>query len=239
MNTTPIKKTPSEGASVLSTLRALLPPRRLALAEALQIAERQANRLLELQDVTDLPVPVEVVTEQPRILVESDPDLPGQAASGSSAWDVPRRAWVIAVNPDEPATRQRFTVLHEYKHIINHYHPGLGGHLPTTLYGLTPVEYIAEYFAGCVLMPKSLVRAAYYDGIQAPPDLAELFDVSVRAMEVRLSQLGLVAPETQTSSAFDRPGYRRQPRPWKRGTYRRPLSRSWAPTTRRLQEVPT
>jgi hypothetical protein len=40
-------------------------------------------------------------------------------------------------------------------HIIDHYHPGLGGYLPQTIYGLTPVEYVAEYFAGCVLMPKN------------------------------------------------------------------------------------
>lgn len=227
MNTTN-SATPLGGASVLTTLRSLLPPRRLYLSEAMRIAELQAHRLLELRDVTDVPVPVEIVTELPRVVVEYDPDLPGHAASGSSAWDVPRRAWIIALNPDEPPTRQRFTVLHEYKHIIDHYHPGLGGRPPTTLYGLTPVEYVAEYFAGCVLMPRRLVKAAYYDGIQRLADLAELFDVSGRAMEVRLDQLGLADPKSRTLSGPKRSGYRPQPKPW-RGTYRRPLSQAWTP----------
>jgi hypothetical protein len=178
------------GVSVLASLRAILPARRLCLTEALQLAGLQADRLLRLRHVTNVPVPVEVVTGLPRISVDYDPDLPRHAASGSSDWDSRRRAWVISVNPEEPRTRQRFTVLHEYKHIIDHYHPGLGGYLPATVYGLTPVEYVAEYFAGCVLMPKRWLKAAFYDGIQRPAELAELFDVSARAIECRQLRSG-------------------------------------------------
>jgi Zn-dependent peptidase ImmA (M78 family) len=137
--------------------------------------------------------------------------MPLRAASGSSCWDNQRKAWVISVNPDEPRTRQRFTLMHEYKHIVDHYHPGLGGRLPATVYGLDPVEYVAEYFAGCVLMPKRWIKAAYYDGIQGVADLAELFDVSVRAMEVRLSQLGIVA-RNDVSTGSSQPRFRMQPR---------------------------
>jgi hypothetical protein len=35
------------------------------------------------------------------------------------------------------------------------------------------------------------VTAAYYDGIQRPADLAQLFDVSREAIQVRLAQVGL------------------------------------------------
>lgn len=182
---------------MLASLRALMPNRRLSLTEALRIAELQANRLLQLRRIGDLPVPVQIVTDLPRITVDYDPDLPRHAASGSSNWDCHRRAWVISVNPDEPTTRQRFTVLHEYKHIIDHYHPGLGGRLPRPVYGLDPVEYVAEYFAGCLLMPKRLVKAAYYGGTQMLSDLADLFDVSPRAMQVRLNQLGLTQQVTR------------------------------------------
>jgi hypothetical protein len=231
MHDTTITKTitaSSEGAgSVLASLRALLPSRRLYLSEALRLAELQADRLLRLRHITDVPVPVEVATSLPRISVDYDPDLPRHAASGASDWDSHRRAWVITVNPEEPRTRQRFTVIHEYKHIIDHYHPGLGGYLPATIYGLTPVEYVAEYFAGCVLMPKRWVKAAFYDGIQRPRDLAELFDVSPRAIEVRLDQLGLTQPADV--AAPDTPRYRLQPPPRLRRYYRS-LSPNWTPT---------
>jgi Zn-dependent peptidase ImmA (M78 family) len=161
-------------------------------------------------------------------MVGYDPDLPRHAASGCSDWDSRKRAWVIAINPEEPLTRQRFTVLHEFKHIIDHYHPGLTGGLPATVYGLAPVEYVAEYFAGCVLMPKRWVKAAFYDGIQRPAELAELFDVSARAIEVRLSQLRLTASSDE--SAPEIPRYRLQPQPRSKRYYRQ-FSLTWTPTT--------
>jgi hypothetical protein len=220
-------KTNAAVSSVLASLRALLPNRRLLLSEALRLAELQADRLLNLRQITGIPVPVTVITGLPRISIDYDSDLPRHAASGSSDWDSHKRAWVISVNPDEPATRQRFTIIHEYKHIIDHYHSGLGGYLPRTMYGLVPAEYVAEYFAGCVLMPKIRIRAAFYSGIQQPRDLAELFDVSPRAMEVRLSQLGLAEPSGLTTPKAA-PRYRLQPRAHR---YYRPRSLTWlAPT---------
>ncbi|HLX50205.1 MAG TPA: ImmA/IrrE family metallo-endopeptidase [Streptosporangiaceae bacterium] len=223
----------TEKSSVLGTLRALLPPRRLLLSEALRLAELQANRLLHLQHVVGAPVPQEIVTSLPRVLIDYDPDLPRHAASGLSDWDAHRRAWVITLNPDEPATRQRFTVIHEYKHIVDHGHPGLGGRLPRSIYGLTPVEYIAEYFAGCVLMPKRWLRAAFYGGIQRPSELARLFDVSTRAMTVRLEQIGLIEHAAPASQSSQRPGYRLQPHSFHR--YHRPLSPNYIPAL--TQEV--
>jgi Zn-dependent peptidase ImmA (M78 family) len=213
--------TSNQATSVLATLRALLPERRIGLSEALHVAELQASYLLRLRDVSGPPVPVEIVTELPRIIKAYDSNLPRHAASGVSSWDAHQRAWIISVNPDEPETRQRFSVLHEFKHIIDHYHPGLGGQLPHTLYGLTPVEYIAEYFAGCVLMPKRVVKAAFFDGVQHPGELAGLFAVSRRAVEVRLDQLGLTEAAEQWS--LPTPRYRWQPRR-ARPPYYRPLS---------------
>jgi Zn-dependent peptidase ImmA (M78 family) len=192
---------------------------------------------LRLRDVFGLPVPEEVVTELPRIIRAYDPNLPRHAASGVSSWNVHRRAWVISVNPDEPETRQRFSVLHEFKHILDHFHPGLGGQLPSTLYGLNPVEYVAEYFAGCVLMPKRVVKAAFFDGVQRPSELAGLFAVSRRAMEVRLDQLGLSVDnlreqieQVQLPHHPATPHYGCQPRR-ARPPYYRPLSPSRSFTT--------
>ena len=197
---------PEGGTSVLASLRSLIPNRRLNLSEALRIAELQAGRLLELRDALDVPVPTTVVTGLPRVTVEHDTDLPTDAASGSSHWNGQRRSWIICLNATEPRTRRRFTLFHEYKHILDHGSPGIAP-MPTRITGGKPVEEIvADYFAGCVLMPKRLVKAAYYDGIQRPAELAELFDVSEAAMSVRLSQLGL----SDTTASTHR--FRYQPR---------------------------
>jgi hypothetical protein len=187
-----MQQTTQHGASVLASLRALAPNRSISLDEALQLAERQANRLLELCGGASVPVPTSIVSSQPRITVERDPTLPSEAVSGCSDWDSRHRTWVISLNPIEPRRRQRFTVLHEYKHILDHGGPSI---LPTDYpYYRSPAEIVADYFAGCVLIPKRLLTAAYYDGIQHPADLGQLFDVSREAIRVRLAQIGLAEP---------------------------------------------
>jgi hypothetical protein len=185
--------TPTElGGSVLARLRALAPNHPLTLDEALLLAERQANQLLQLSGGPVAPVPSSIVAAQPRIVVEHDPTLPGEAASGSSDWDSHRRTWVITLNPTEPRRRRRFTVLHEYKYIIDHLSPGIR---PSRYsYQRPAAEIVADYFAGCVLIPKRLLAAAYYDGIQRPTDLAQLFDVSQECVRVRLAQIRLTEP---------------------------------------------
>jgi Zn-dependent peptidase ImmA (M78 family) len=187
----------SEQPSVLAILRAMLPKRRLYLFEALRIAELQANRLLELSGVRDFPVPIEIVTDLPRIHIDYEVDMP---ASGASDWDSQSKTWVITLNALEPDTRQRLSILHEYKHIIDHGSAGLvEARRGRTYYGLSQEEFLAEYFAGCVLMPKRILKRAWFDGIQRIADLAELFDVSERAMQVRLGQIGLLTAATNTS----------------------------------------
>lgn len=181
--------TTQAGGSVLARLRTLAPAHPMTLDEALLLAERQASLLLELSSGLVVPVPSSIVSTQPRITVEHDPTLPSEAASGCSDWDRHRRTWVISLNPTEPRRRQRFTVLHEYKHIIDH--PGPGIRPSRYTYQRPVAEIVADYFAGCVLIPKRLLAAAYYDGIQRPADLAQLFDVSKEAIQVRLAQVGL------------------------------------------------
>ena len=175
--------------SVLALLRSVVPNRSLQFSEALRVAELQANRLLEQMNIGDWPVPSEIVTELPRMRIEQR-DLP---TSGLSFWD--GQAWVIYLNATEAATRQRFTLLHEFKHVIDH---GRSVHLYSGSHRHTAdeqAEQAADYFAGCVLMPKRLLKRAWGEGRQRPRALATLFDVSPRAVEVRLSQLGLTMPK--------------------------------------------
>jgi Zn-dependent peptidase ImmA (M78 family) len=184
----------SGDTSVLASLRALLPSRPLTLPEALRIADRQAARVLQLRHIEALSVPTSIVTDLPRIIVEPDQELPLHAASGCSDWDSRRRAWIISINPREPRTRQRFTILHEYKHILDHGSPDIRTDNWAARFHRAPAEIVADYFAGCVLIPKRLLNEAYYDGIQAAADLAQLFDVPADAIRVRLAQVGLADP---------------------------------------------
>src|SRR4051812_19963435 len=189
------------GGSVLARLRALAPNHPLTLDEALRLAERQAALLLELSGGAVVPVPTSIVTNQPRIIVEHDHDLPAHAASGCSDWDSHRRSWIISLNPTEPRRRQRFTLLHEYKHILDHGGPRIRPSRRT--FQRPAAEIVADYFAGCVLIPKRLLAEAYYAEIQQARDLAQLFDVSQEAAQIRLAQIGLAEalPEPSRRSA--------------------------------------
>ena len=200
-------KTNQPGGSVLASLRALASAHPMTLDEALRLAERQATLLLALCGGPTVPVPTSTITGQPRITVEHDSALPAEAASGCSDWDSHRRTWVISLNPTEPRRRQRFTVLHEYKHIIDH--PGPSIRPSPYAYQRPVAEMIADYFAGCVLVPKRVLATAYYDGIQYPADLAQLFDVSKEAIQVRLAQVGLAeSGRAHQPLALNRPSAR-------------------------------
>lgn len=175
-----------ESRSVLGHLRALIPERNCSFDEALRVAELQALKLLQLLRVEAAPVPSEIITELPRIDVQLRP-IP---MSGLSYWD--GTSWIIALNRSEPGTRQRFTLLHEYKHIIDHgrvrgLYRGNGN-----LSAEQQAERAADYFAGCALMPRPLMKRAWASGLQTPDRLARLFETSERAISVRLAQLGLV-----------------------------------------------
>lgn len=173
----------------ISALRALMPDRPLGFHEALRLAEEQASLLLELTETTHPAVPERVITELPRIEVRRLAPFP---TSGASHWS--KGKWRVAINANEPATRQRFSLAHELKHIVDHRDASL-------LYAALParereqmIERICDYFAGCLLMPRPWVSAAYANGTQHPMDLAQIFSVSPTAMGVRLNQIGLTRP---------------------------------------------
>jgi len=103
-------------------------------------------------------------------------------------------SWVIVLNATEASTRQRFSMLHEFKHIVNH----------TTkhrLYGKDTersdpaAERAADHFAACVLMPKLYVKRHWGRGPRDVATMAWRFRVSPAAMKYRLDQLGLLDRE--------------------------------------------
>ena len=170
---------------VIASLRALVPKRAVTFAESLRIAKKQAQRLVHLLDAHDGVVPIEFLDHHTNIRIICAP-LP---ISGIAHWTGTR--WIITVNSRESWQRQRATIAHEFKHILDH------GHCHT-LYCSTPchtaaeqAEIAATYFAGCALVPRAMLKRAWAGGIQRHQDLADHFDVSVSAIRVRLEQTGL------------------------------------------------
>ena len=107
----------------------------------------------------------------------------------------------ISANKDDHYLRQRFTMAHELGHYMLHAHLIGDGVDDTTAYrsvqkgnfynpNITPVEETeANKFAAELLMPKSLLAVESTVG-QNLSALAKLFQVSPRAMEIRLKGLG-------------------------------------------------
>jgi len=178
----------SEARSLLACLRDLIPNRHLTFLESLRIAELQANRLRQLMAPDVEALPELVISEQPRIRVVRR----AMPTSGLTYWS--GEEWIIALNRNEPEARQRFSLFHEYKHIVDHHRSHALYRGSRNYGGEQQAEQAADYFAGCVLMPKALMKRAWGNGTQTPTKLGWLFEVSPRAAEVRLAQLGLTDP---------------------------------------------
>jgi predicted transcriptional regulator len=174
---------------ILAMLRELVPLRPLTWSEVRQVLDRQATRLLKLTETFGPPVPVKAIaTALPRVCVKLVESLP---SSGRAQWN--GAAWVLSVNSKEPKVRQRYSLAHELAHVI--WHPLSALVLPDTMrrQASERIEAACEYFAACLLMPRTWMKRAYFeDGIQDVPSLARLFCVSWSAMSVRLEQLGFV-----------------------------------------------
>ncbi|MGA5426642.1 ImmA/IrrE family metallo-endopeptidase [Streptomyces koyangensis] len=183
--------------SIIKRLRALMPLRPLEEHEAKIIAERQATRLLELLGEHGPAVNVGLIADLPRIEVRVEPNLHAGGISGFSQWS--RGRWLIVVNRDDSGTRRRFTLSHEFKHVLDHpfikeIYSGLG---VTDKERHHITEQICDYFAACLLMPRNWLKRAWASGIQSPAALAAKFHVSEAAMTIRLRELRLIEPRTR------------------------------------------
>lgn len=182
--------------SIITTLRDLVPIRALTREEAMRIAELQAQRFHEANGSTAPPVPEEVIANIPRVQIERMSPIP---VSGSTHWASSR--WLLVLNGAEPLSRQRFSMAHELKHIIDHRFVDVIYRGVRAEDRARWIEQVCDYFAACLLMPRPWVKSAYGSGIQRLPELAVRFGVSQQAMQVRLNQIGLVDPPARCSRA--------------------------------------
>jgi Zn-dependent peptidase ImmA (M78 family) len=174
--------------SIVTRLRDLVPLRPLTAIEAVVIAELQATKFLELTGTTAPPVSEKLITELPRLQVERT--LVG-LGSGATQWS--RGRWLMLINSTEIRTRQRYTIAHELKHIVDS--PFARLIYPETSemrLRYNRIEAYCDHFAACLLMPRPWIKAAWADGQQSERDLATRFDVSRQAMALRLRLLGLI-----------------------------------------------
>jgi Zn-dependent peptidase ImmA (M78 family) len=172
----------SQSGSVLASLRDLVPAGPLNFTYAKRITELQANRLRDLLGVTTAELSEEAIRSLPKIKVIEVMDLP---ASGATQWS--HGSWVIAVNGSEPWQRQRFSVGHELWHVINH--QTVERFCPDERTRGRYSERLADYFSGCLHMPREQIRPLLSEGYGVG-DLADLFGISTAAVAVRLSQVG-------------------------------------------------
>lgn len=173
--------------SVLAKLRALVPNRPLTPSETLRIAELQANHLLRHFEIETAAAPEEIVTELPRIRVVRELGLP---VSGAVHWN--GRYWVIALCAEENSLRQRFSLMHEFKHILDHTTRHVQYRDSAYRSAYEQAERVADYFAACVLMPKRVVKRLWFEPRQNIAGLAGTLCVSTAALRYRLDQLGLI-----------------------------------------------
>lgn len=174
---------------VIAELRALVPSRAISWSEAHSLAERQAALLLDLLFIDEPPVPQFVISSLPGVVVDRLPDWPtsGMAVQGPHHWRIVLRA-------DEPPQRQRFTLAHEFKHLLDDVViDSMSAHLPVEQQ-MERAERLCNYFAACLLMPRPWVKHDYYGGLQRTAALARRYYVSREAMTTRMSELGLTDP---------------------------------------------
>ena len=167
--------------------------------------ERAAQKLLEANEVTRAPIPVQELANTLNIDVrysEASEDVSGALIRDADSA-------VIAVNSAQHENRQRFTIAHELGHFL--LHRGTKLHFDddfridyrnATSSDATKKEEIeANGFAAALLMPERILTR---DWKRLAPDnkttpdavhtLATRYRVSQRAMELRLVNLGFISP---------------------------------------------
>ena len=192
-------------SGLLSQLRAMVPKRPLRHSEAEQLAERQAVRLRAQLTVLGPQLREEDLANLPWLTISRSESLPTSGLATNTGF-----GWLIVLRSDEPGVRQRFSLAHELKHILD---DGIADEVAGGLYPATAgysnherTERICDRFAGALLMPRVVLRADWADGIQDIAKLAKRYDVSRPAMRVRLSQLGLTEATPRCPAPTDTGG---------------------------------
>lgn len=168
-----------------------------------------AQKVLDRFKVTSHPVPVKEIAEQLGAKVVFQPFAHEDRLSGVLFKD--NGNVTIAINASDPATRQRFTIAHECGHLVLKHKGDIFVDQTIRLHrddesrlAADPFEMEANGFAAELLMPRAWVLEEFEKRLKVdtPPKpdllikgLAASFEVSPKAMEYRLENLGLLSPD--------------------------------------------
>jgi len=181
---------------IVKELRALMPHRAMTLGESYTLAERQANLALQIAGQSQPDVNLGWILELPKVEVQLSPRFKMDGLSGFTTFSHGR--YVVMVNKNDSHARRRFTLAHEFKHLLDYtaapvIHRHLGRLDPARQ--AQQIENLCNHFAACLLMPRMWLKRAWAGGVQDVTALAGLFNVSEEAMERRLKFLGFIDDE--------------------------------------------
>lgn len=191
---------------LIDSLRVLAPQRPLSYAESIQVARLQAARLRAWVAPTTPDINLIWLLRQRAVPVNFVPSYRlGENNSGLTTDEITGRL-EIYVNEQHPAVRQRFTLLHELKHVLDfddaaRLHAWLGS--GSQQRQEWQIELICNEFAANVLMPTVLVKRIWFQS-QNVSLCAALFNVSSEAMSKRLTVLGLIGEPKPTPRMYFR-----------------------------------
>lgn len=198
-------------AGLIRELRQLIPLRPLTLHEAYELAERQATATLRLLHIGQPAVPLRWILDLPKVEVRLEPRYRMTRLAGMTTWRNGR--YLTIINRNDPHGRRRYTLAHELKHILDYT-------LVDTVYSQLGygkeaqqarcIEQIADHFAACLLMPRTWLKQSWATGIQDVESLAGLFNVTGRAMTVRLTYLGFIDDGRPAKTYFRKQCFFRQ-----------------------------
>lgn len=184
-----------EALDLLARLRAIVPRRPLFGSSAYRTAEAQAHAVRRHLGITSAQIPTEALEALPFLTVTYREGFP---TSGMATRI--KEGWIIVIRADEPQVRQRFSLAHELKHLLDDPYMGANdGPLADGLYPATRTatahertERICDAFAAALLMPRTHIQRDWLSGRTDIADLARRYGVSRAAMDIRLRQLRFI-----------------------------------------------
>jgi IrrE N-terminal-like domain len=190
---------------LIAELRAVPPKRPLTYGESLQVTRVQAARLRRWADATEPDINLIWLIKQRAVPVNFVASHKLGEESGLTTDQVGGKLQMF-INGQEPRVRQRFSVLHEFKHVLDFdhaevLHAKLGNGSAKAQKDM--IEWLANEFAGHVLMPTGMVKRLWFS-TQNVSLMASMFNVSVEAMTTRLEILGLIGTPKQAPRVYFR-----------------------------------
>jgi len=157
-------------------------------------ARNQANKILNELRINSLPVDSYEIADKLncKIMKILPNELPKEISrdpnsfSGALIRDFNNSNYIL-VNKTHSSRRQNFTIAHELGHLILHnssridYRDGM--------FNDTIEEQQANEFAGSLLMPSSWLKTIIDEVTDDNQELANIFDVSLQAMQTRRGKL--------------------------------------------------